>query len=67
MTKEQEAFRVFFEQVFDDHQQEILGTVDWIARHMPTFQYQYPKAYLAFKSLTTKEINQVICEVLLPF
>lgn len=67
MTKEQELFKRFFKWSFEDHQQDIMSTVSWLNTHMVKIKRDYPKEYLAYKSLTNQQRNQVICEVLLPF
>lgn len=67
MAIEQELFKRFFEWTFEDHAQDVVRTVVWMNSHMVMIKRDYPKEYLAYKALTNQQINQVICEVLLPF
>lgn len=67
MTAEQKTFKSFLEWTFEDHAEDIIRTIVWLNSHMVKIRREYPKEYLAYKALTNQQINQVICEVLLPF
>ncbi|WP_076799902.1 hypothetical protein [Latilactobacillus curvatus] len=67
MTAEQETFKRFLEWSFEDHAEDIIRTIVWLNSHMIKIRREYPKEYLAYKALSNQELNQVICEVLLPF
>lgn len=67
MTKDQIIFRTAFNQAFEDHNYDLFRTITWWNAHGKYLYMNDRETFDAFRSLDSKEINQVICEILLPF
>ncbi|WP_063697050.1 hypothetical protein [Pediococcus inopinatus] len=67
MTKDQIAFRTVFIKQFEEHNSDLFGTIIWWRGHGKYLHMNERQAFDAYKNLSVEEINQVVCELLLPF
>lgn len=64
MTKQQIIFRKYLERIFEDHNENIIRTIIYCNSNPDKMHHEERRAY---ESLTSREINQVVNEITLPF
>ncbi|MFC6170371.1 hypothetical protein [Loigolactobacillus jiayinensis] len=64
MSHEQITFKKYLERIFEDHNENIIRTIIYCNGNPDKMHYEERRAY---ETLTSREINQVVNEITLPF
>lgn len=63
-THEQKVFEKYLERIFTDHNEDIIRTIIYCNSNPDKMHHEERRAY---ESLTSREVNQVVNEITLPF
>lgn len=67
LTSEERIAAKFINEAFEEHNQNIIGTIVWINNHINRLASQRPDVHRAIRNLSSEQFNRVIAEILLPF
>jgi hypothetical protein len=67
LTKDEQIVAKFISEIFEEHNQNMVGTMVWMNNHTNHIASKRPDIHRVMKNLTTKQFNRIIAEILLPF